>query len=264
MPSHFTSAPTYTFGASSSTTDFAYTAEDRLLRGRPLRGLGRHAARHSLTGSVEELRSHAFGTRSLSRPCTSSSNRHSVAATLRRASRSGSRPGTKSESISSIGGTTIPPARTVAYTDTPKACYDFTWENAQPKNVRPPTSSTVAPASGVDKNEILPPMHLELQVGGDLPGYDKIPYFSAIPRPHHEALSGSGIEDVGMHALLKNNSPTVSEISLRGRTSIQSHQDREAFIKDQKSEIIMGSRPPNKGREMVSKVFFNAWSALHG
>ncbi|KAI1609213.1 hypothetical protein EDD37DRAFT_142962 [Exophiala viscosa] len=264
LPSHFTSAPTYTFGTSSSTTDFAYTAEDRLLRGRPLRRFGRHAARHSLTGSVEELRSHAFGTRRMSRPCTSSSNRHSVAYTLRQASRSGSRPDTKSESVSSIGGTTIPPARTVAYTDTPKACYDFTWENTQPKNARPPTSSTVASASRMDKDEVLPPMHLELRLGGDLPGYDKIPYFSAVPRPHHEALCGSGIEDVGMHALLKNNSPTVSEVSLHGRTSVQSHLDREAFIKDQNSETPMDTRPPSKGRGMVSKVFFSAWSALHG
>ncbi|KIV81618.1 hypothetical protein PV11_03789 [Exophiala sideris] len=266
LPPHFTSAPTYTFGASSSTTDFAYTAEDRLLRGRPLRGFGRHAARHSLTGSVEELRSHAFGTRRMSRPCTSSSNRHSVAPTLRRASRSGSRPGTKSESILSIGGgTTIPPARIVGYTDTPKACYDFTWESAPRKSARPATSSTAATVSVDNKNELLPPMHLELRIGGDLPGYEKIPYFSAIPRPHqNETLSESGIRDVGRHALSKINSPTMSEVSLRGRTSIQSHLDREAFIKEQKSESIMASRPTTNGRERVSKAFSHAWSALHG
>ncbi|KAK5207409.1 hypothetical protein LTR41_006978 [Exophiala xenobiotica] len=284
-PPHFKSAPRYyTYAPSSSTI---HTAEDRLLHGpRSFKIPDRQLpARSSSVGSVEELRSHAFGAQRSSRPSISNvSVGHNSAPSISRSIQQGSRPGTISESGYSVSGTTVVP-KPVVFMDASSACADITWNNGYP-NARPSTSSTARPASKgavclhtQDDSETLPTVSPEIEIGrGDFPDWKKIPLFvprsverkdwqqparrncpSTILVPPHSAIDGT--HGNGVHSEVNVSSPAISDMSfasLQGQTSIQSHLDREAMILDWESEVEEQSSP--SGRERLSKVLCNAWA----
>ncbi|KAK7888486.1 hypothetical protein LTR67_008832 [Exophiala xenobiotica] len=284
-PPHFKSAPRYyTYAPSSSTI---HTAEDRLLHGpRSFKVPDRQLpARSSSVGSVEELRSHAFGAQRSSRPSISNvSVGHNSAPSISRSIQQGSRPGTISESGYSVSGTTVVPKPAV-FMDASSACADITWNNGYP-NARPSTSSTARPASKgavclhtQDDSETLPTVSPEIEIGrGDFPDWKKVPLFvprsverkdwqqparrkcaSTILVPPHSAIDGT--HGNGVHSEVNVSSPAISDMSfasLQGQTSTQSHLEREAMILDWESEVEEQSSP--SGRERLSKVLCNAWA----
>ncbi|OAP56159.1 hypothetical protein AYL99_09338 [Fonsecaea erecta] len=149
LPRHFTHAPTYTYAASTSTVNSIHVAEDRLLHGpRSLKAFSRQGlTRASSIGSVEEMRSHAFGSRRVSRPSLSSgSARHNSAPSIGRTSQSTSRPVTHAGSISSVSATIVPPRRPVVYMDAPSSSSEVIW-NGHDSKKRPSASSTARPVS---------------------------------------------------------------------------------------------------------------------
>ncbi|KIW89963.1 uncharacterized protein Z519_09393 [Cladophialophora bantiana CBS 173.52] len=279
LPRHFRMAPVYGHAASTSTVNSIPIAEDRLLRvPRPLKVSSRQTVtRASSVGSVDEMRSRAFGSRRVSRPSLSSgSARHSYTPSISRTSLSASRPATHAGSISSSSTTIAPPRRPVVYMDTPISRSDYIF-NGYDSRKRPSGASTARPVSKgasirssqdshANLSLNLPP---EVEIGlGDIPGYKKVPLYT--PRRFEVAeLSGSSQQDEAVeqkqrffpHSGPKNSSPTISDISfgsLRGQTSIQSHLEREAMVREQKSE---SETPPAMGGcEKLSRALCGAWS----
>lgn len=234
------------------------------------------------------MRSHAFGSRRLSRPSLSSASaRHSSAPSIGQSSRPSSRPGTNSGSTYSASGT-IAPRRPVVYMDAPSTSSDFVWKGAH-LNGRP---STALPAHPLSKATSLSNSHEdhldlsftlspEIELGmGDLPGYIKIPVYtprsirrrqSCVPiEPDRPTLTpvpaapgaiGDDSQRIGIHSELKNSNPAISDVSfasLQGQTSTQSQLGREAMIQEPESGVE--SHQGAGGRERLSRVLCSAWS----
>ncbi|OQV06336.1 hypothetical protein CLAIMM_10916 [Cladophialophora immunda] len=279
LPRHFTQHPTYAYAASSSTVNSIHVAEDRLLHGpRSLKAFSRHGVtRTSSIGSVEEMRSHAFGNRRVGRPSLSSaSGRHNSAPSISRTSQSTSRPVTHAGSISSLSATIAPPRRPVVYMDAPSSFSEFVWDGCDSKK-RPSASLTARPVSkgasirssqdahGSPSLNLAPEVEMGL---GELPGYNKVPLY--VPRRIElaEPSEISPLDEAAgqkqrffFHSKLKNSNPTVSDVSfasLQGQTSIRSHLEREAVVQEQESESE--TRPSMSGCEKLSRAFCGAWS----
>ncbi|EXJ92643.1 hypothetical protein A1O3_01195 [Capronia epimyces CBS 606.96] len=288
IPRHFVTPPTYVYAASSSTVNSFHTAEDRLLHGpRTLKAFPRQMmARTSSIGSVEEMRSHAFGSRRLGRPSLSGASvRHSSAPSIGRSSRPTSRPGTNAGSVSS---STLAPRRPIVYMDAPNGCSDTIWSGVN-FITYPSTSSTARPQSksisilnsqeeGLDLSLELAP---EVEMGmGDRPGYTKIPLYvprrierkQTCPKPDQmrpiltpvPATPSVGREQAdqpAIHTELTSSNPAISDISftsLQGQTSIHSHTEREQML--QEVECQSSVRPSTGSRERLSRALTNAWA----
>ncbi|KIW81487.1 hypothetical protein Z517_04512 [Fonsecaea pedrosoi CBS 271.37] len=281
LPRHFTQPPAYAYAASTSTLHSIHVAEDRLLHGpRSLKAFSRHngVTRASSIGSVEEMRSHAFGSRRVSRPSLSSGPaRHRSAPSISRISQSASRPVTHAGSISSVSATIVPPRRQVVYMDTPSSCSEFVWDGHDSKK-RPSTSFTARPVSKGGSFRSSQDGHASLSLNlapevelglGELPGYNKVPLY--VPRRIElaEPFEVSPLDEPSehkqkffLHSKLKNSNPTISDVSfasLQGQTSIRSHLEREAMIQEQESETSE-TRPSMGGCEKLSRAFCSAWS----
>ncbi|OAG41993.1 hypothetical protein AYO21_03728 [Fonsecaea monophora] len=281
LPRHFTQPPAYAYAASTSTLNSIHVAEDRLLHGpRSLKAFSRHngVTRASSIGSVEEMRSHAFGSRRVSRPSLSSGPaRHRSAPSISRISQSASRPVTHAGSISSVSATIVPPRRQVVYMDTPSSCSEFVWDGHDSKK-RPSTSFTARPVSKGGSFRSSQDGHASLSLNlapevelglGELPGYNKVPLY--VPRRIElaEPFEVSPLDEASehkqkffLHSKLKNSNPTISDVSfasLQGQTSIRSHLEREAMIQEQESETSE-TRPSMGGCEKLSRAFCSAWS----
>ncbi|OAL39883.1 hypothetical protein AYO20_00795 [Fonsecaea nubica] len=280
LPHHFTQPPAYAYAASTSTLNSIHVAEDRLLHGpRSLKAFSRHngVARASSIGSVEEMRSHAFGSRRVSRPSLSSGPaRHRSAPSISRISQSASRPVTHAGSISSVSATIVPPRRQVVYMDTPSSCSEFFWDGHDSKK-RPSTSFTSRPVSKGGSFRSSQDGHAclslnlapEVELGlGELPGYNKVPLYAPRRIELAEPSEVSPLDEASehkqkffLHSKLKNSNPTISDVSfasLQGQTSIRSHLEREAMIQEQESESE--TRPSMGGCEKLSRAFCSAWS----
>ncbi|OAL29373.1 hypothetical protein AYO22_02267 [Fonsecaea multimorphosa] len=279
LPRHFTQPPTYVYAASTSTVNSIHNAEDLLLHGpRSLKAFSRQAVtRASSVGSVEEMRSHAFGNRRVSRPSLSGgSARHNSAPSIGRTSQSTSRPVTHAGSISSVSATIVPPRRPVVYMDVPSSCSEFIWSGHDTKK-RPSASSTVRPVSkGASvrssqdgRASLSLSLSPEVEIGlGELPGYNKVPLFVPKRIEPTEFAGISSLDEAAeykqrffLRSELKNSNPTISDVSfasLQGQTSIRSHLEREAMVQEQDSDSE--TRPPMGGCEKLSRVFSSAWS----
>lgn len=244
--------------------------------------------RTSSIGSVEEMRSHAFGSRRISRPSLSSvSFRHSCAPSVSRSSQSVSRPATNAGSASSTNGT-LALRRPVAYMDMPNHSTNFTWTGLDLRE-RPSTASTARPVSrgvsGLNPRdshvEALANLFPEVERGlGDIPGYIKVPicaprriernHGSQRLEPHPPILVSLRMNpralnedspDGDMASTLKESSPADSDIScasVQGQTSIQSHAEREALLRESDKES--GSNSCSGGRDRLSRALSTAWT----
>ena len=247
-----------------------HIAEDRLLHGpRSLKAFSRHSvARAPSIGSVEEMRSLAFGNRRASRPSLSGcSIKHNSAPSVSRISQSMSRPATHAGSISSIS-TTIVPRKPVMFMDATTSCAEMTW-SVQEAGKRPSTLSSGRPVSkGTstrnsqdDRLSVCSSFPMDVQPGGDVPGFDKVPLF--VPRMIEKkpSLPSSKQEKLGafkhglfLHPESKNSDPTISDTScgsLQGQTSIQSHLDRKAMIEQDSQSGVHSNMT---GREKITRA----------
>ncbi len=239
-------------------------------------------------GSVEEMRSHAFGNRRPSRPSLSSASaRYSSAPSLGRSSRPVSRPcsrpGTNSESARSFSGT-IGPRRPVAYMDAPHTNPDFVWNGYRP-NGRPSTSSTARPVSKAAAGPSTPEdqgipfenSHKPEVGRGNRPGYTKLPYgastdvdrktssqradLDSLPLPPVDIQEpeNTHVQRPAVISEFATSNLAVSKVSgtsLQGQTSIRPQIEREAVVQED------DDRPPcPRGRDRLSKVFSVKWSA---
>ncbi len=125
----------------------------------------------------------------------------------------------------------------------------------------------------------MPALSPEIELGrGDFPGWKKVPLYAprsverkdwqqTVRRERYSTVlvppesATDGTHGNGVQGEVNMSSPAISDMSfasLRGQTSIQSHIDREAMIRDWESEVEQQSSP--SGRERLSKVLCNAWA----
>ncbi|KIW70492.1 hypothetical protein PV04_02756 [Phialophora macrospora] len=267
LPPHFLRAPTYNSTASASAGNLAQVAEDRLLHGpRSLKANSRHGiGRATSVGSVEEMRTHAFGSRRTNRPSLSSFPlNHNSAPSISRTSYSTCRPATHSGSVSSISATLVP-QKPLLFMDGRSTGSESLWRIP---DLRKPqsTSSSARPisngaaAGNIHGDDPTPSTNsrpvADIGVGfGDLPEYSKIPL--CVPRRVEPSRHSRNSEEDGLaednqwlsrHSEMTVSTPTFSDrsfgsLSLHGQWSIRSHLERQAMEWEQEKEhVVRGSR----------------------
>lgn len=229
--------------------------------------------------SVEEIRTHAFGSRRASRPSLSGfSFKHNSAPSFGRTSYSTSRPATHSGSVSSVSATLVP-QKPRLFVDGPRVSSEPLWCVPQPQS-RPSLSSTARPASRntLPRNSIGSRSGMSTgcmpvaNVGagfGDLPEYNKIPM--CVPRrvepPQRFHLAEHEEELVENKQWLSDNwkmtvdaaSPvsdtSFGSLSLRGHWSIRSHIERQIEEGEQGQIGEPSSSVSSRGKALYATLF---------